>query len=1240
MSLLTVFNGLECAGIKKATAEPHLSAAASMAAAVAANVASAAARLATAASAIAETINLAPSASGSTPAIFESSKDQPPPTPEFVTANALIAAVYNAADHQKERIPPAGALEYHMLLPVILEHLERLVRQERTVEGEEPIVEEDNTQPGEKSDAQGALVDNGRERAGTRESQLPRSQDREEYSVYVRGISRTSNSAALARLFSCFGHVTSFQRKHGYCFATYSSLPSSVFDATPGYPCAAAAAATAIHYLDGAASGCREEKRLSVTLAKISPSLPKHLLDGDRIASTQPASPAAFASPTRHPSSPAATQAAAVDFPLFFRHISQFLSLLHGQQKNLPLMRIASRGGGFIAAKELSESMGVAAALQFAFKKCLRLPLESLSALVFVPGDGQHPRTSAAVCLQTPASWRCVSIDPRMQPQHCDPTIQHTPSAHASAAASAHTVTKCRFVGSLENRVFCFRGTAEAFCFQDLSTVMQPHDGRLEGPDTIVLLGVHSHAPLQEFFDKLLQVYGGTAKHFVAISLPCCGSSGFLRGPPISRYRDPGILSHENEVYIHHIPAPGAMEAATSTSAAAVSATAESVGPASAPGGAAMTGIGALARVSKFQEYPCTPGSVPLEAYVLLLLLLTGFGFVAATALLQWHSTKTPAAAVPLAAAASRPRSGLLGGGALRSKLLLLLSFAAFLRAVLLLVMLLLLVMPLLPPNQEYPPQQLEPQQQLPTPNTPSAAQGQQQTSEEDLLIGKRDENPAEIGGAPLATTPPEVTDSAAHLRVLAAAPRISESVHASVKTRGASMAFTTSAPDGTFAAAGIRLPYASPAEAALPEGARRGLWPSPLQCAPLDIWWRTLFQFTPSLLFVSVFLLLGAFSWQLYAAATLQRSSSKLGPAAALVAAAAGMTAFLLAAAFSYGQASQHLFQRLACVIVGGLYVLTASLLLLFGTLVLRELRKRDALMLQPLLHLQQHHLQHLQHQELVAPETFAESAMAEGDYLLLPNCGLQQEQQQHRGSRSGSSSSNLTLQLSLGAAPAASRRHASDSNNIDELGEEARMRLFLIACCCPPLLLLLGVYMLLVGLWGRHMYPTVVQQHQEHLTFDLILLFGSELLPSLLVLKAFMPWSKNSNSTSTTHGSISKSTFQAYPSPYKEPSSVWCTVAGASSDGARAFQQLQLQQQPPHMGALQILQQQLQQQESASDSSCLSSTCENQPSCMGDSPNLSNCGRYTGSISRYSGKDVSGLLTDGRATRRNPFA
>ncbi|OEH77980.1 hypothetical protein cyc_06566 [Cyclospora cayetanensis] len=591
MSLLTVFNGLECAGIKKATAEPHLSAAASMAAAVAANVASAAARLATAASAIAETINLAPSASGSTPAIFESSKDQPPPTPEFVTANALIAAVYNAADHQKERIPPAGALEYHMLLPVILEHLERLVRQERTVEGEEPIVEEDNTQPGEKSDAQGALVDNGRERAGTRESQLPRSQDREEYSVYVRGISRTSNSAALARLFSCFGHVTSFQRKHGYCFATYSSLPSSVFDATPGYPCAAAAAATAIHYLDGAASGCREEKRLSVTLAKISPSLPKHLLDGDRIASSkacrctccsvakhfketeaaeaaaaafivplkstcttpppaaapvaaQPASPAAFASPTRHPSSPAATQAAAVDFPLFFRHISQFLSLLHGQQKNLPLMRIASRGGGFIAAKELSESMGVAAALQFAFKKCLRLPLESLSALVFVPGDGQHP---------TPASWRCVSIDPRMQPQHCDPTIQHTPSAHASAAASAHTVTKCRFVGSLENRVFCFRGTAEAFCFQDLSTVMQPHDGRLEGPDTIVLLGVHSHAPLQEFFDKLLQVYGGTAKHFVAISLPCCGSSGFLRGPPISRYRDPGILSHENEVYIHHI---------------------------------------------------------------------------------------------------------------------------------------------------------------------------------------------------------------------------------------------------------------------------------------------------------------------------------------------------------------------------------------------------------------------------------------------------------------------------------------------------------------------------------------------------------------------------------------------------------------------------------------------------------------------------------------------------------------
>ena len=196
----------------------------------------------------------------------------------------------------------------------------------------------------------------------------------------MRGLSRSSSSAALECLFRCFGIVSSLERKHGFCFVVYSNPPPpppAAAAAVAAAPCAAAAAAAAIHYLHGATSGCRGEKQLSVHLAKVSPPLPQRLLHSSSSSSSskcgcrscRAASPfseaaaaaaaaAAFLIPRSRAASAlsasaatapaiaakaaaaASAAAAGQETPLLLRHVSQFLSLLHGQKKILPLMQI------------------------------------------------------------------------------------------------------------------------------------------------------------------------------------------------------------------------------------------------------------------------------------------------------------------------------------------------------------------------------------------------------------------------------------------------------------------------------------------------------------------------------------------------------------------------------------------------------------------------------------------------------------------------------------------------------------------------------------------------------------------------------------------------------------------------------------------------------------------------------------------------------------------------------------
>ena len=57
------------------------------------------------------------------------------------------------------------------------------------------------------------------------------------------------------------------------------------------------------------------------------------------------------------------------------------------------------------------------------------------------------------------------------------------------------------------------------------------------------VLGVHCHAPVQQFYSRL-------ASPKYCISLPCCGDCGFLAREPFHQYEDVEVLSPKRTFYM------------------------------------------------------------------------------------------------------------------------------------------------------------------------------------------------------------------------------------------------------------------------------------------------------------------------------------------------------------------------------------------------------------------------------------------------------------------------------------------------------------------------------------------------------------------------------------------------------------------------------------------------------------------------------------------------------------------
>lgn len=175
------------------------------------------------------------------------------------------------------------------------------------------------------------------------------------------------------------------------------------------------------------------------------------------------------------------------------RHINEFLGWKCASDL---LVR-----GVFPNGKEITESMGAFHAVRRFSPWRFDDPSVTLAAI----GDGVTPRTAALFAFRS--KWDCISIDPAMRMQ-----------------------------GYQTERLQVVAGKAEDYNI---------------ACDKLVVVAVHSHAPLHQFVRNCAE---SGVKEMLVVAIPCCTKNYLeMRGQklmPRVSYLDHGIWSPKNEVLV------------------------------------------------------------------------------------------------------------------------------------------------------------------------------------------------------------------------------------------------------------------------------------------------------------------------------------------------------------------------------------------------------------------------------------------------------------------------------------------------------------------------------------------------------------------------------------------------------------------------------------------------------------------------------------------------------------------
>ena len=147
-------------------------------------------------------------------------------------------------------------------------------------------------------------------------------------------------------------------------------------------------------------------------------------------------------------------------------------------------------------------------------------PAALSNVTVYALGDGKRPLSAAAICLHMPATWNYVSIDPLLEVE----SLQ---------------------LGDYRNRFTLFSGLSQDFDL--LNTVEDGIDCAISSRPLSIVIALHSHAPLSEFWTRL----GGRK---VAITMECCAEYSELHSVgemPVLEFDDFEVYSPKRTVKIY-----------------------------------------------------------------------------------------------------------------------------------------------------------------------------------------------------------------------------------------------------------------------------------------------------------------------------------------------------------------------------------------------------------------------------------------------------------------------------------------------------------------------------------------------------------------------------------------------------------------------------------------------------------------------------------------------------------------
>lgn len=184
-------------------------------------------------------------------------------------------------------------------------------------------------------------------------------------------------------------------------------------------------------------------------------------------------------------------------------------------------------------SKEISESMAIVNALWKLGSLTSTIWTEKQGVRVYVLGDGKVPFTAVTLALYFPSSWEYISIDPLL-----DEGLAGLATCVEARSIKMHTCL------SQEYKVEDCAPPLVPAVPSDESSAALPTDPTLQ-PISIVV-ACHSHAPLQEFWDRVQ-----APKYCIA--MPCCGKGwSSLQQPSLYEYDDYEVFSPKRRLFLYH----------------------------------------------------------------------------------------------------------------------------------------------------------------------------------------------------------------------------------------------------------------------------------------------------------------------------------------------------------------------------------------------------------------------------------------------------------------------------------------------------------------------------------------------------------------------------------------------------------------------------------------------------------------------------------------------------------------